>query len=154
MADHTDLYACARAWSALTAAHALITERLGTALTRACGLSINEFEVLLRLEQAEPPELRPADLLPAVRLTQPSLSRMIIRLEQQGLLRREPDPADGRGVLVAITDAGRELFRRAVPVHSRTIQDALLDQLSPAEHDSLTAMLDRIATPPDQRKGS
>jgi len=42
-----DAQACAEAWAALTAAHALVTEQLSAALTRTCGLSINEFQILL-----------------------------------------------------------------------------------------------------------
>ncbi|MBM0236513.1 MarR family transcriptional regulator [Micromonospora sp. ATA32] len=141
---HTDEYACARAWAALTAAHARVTERLSAALAKTCGLTINEFEVLLRLDRVAPPGMRLGDLSQAVPLTQPSVSRMIARLEQQGWLSRTGDPADRRGVRVSITPAGRETLRRAVPVHARTIGEALLDRLTPAEQDLLAEALTRI----------
>jgi DNA-binding MarR family transcriptional regulator len=141
---HTDAYACARAWTALSAAHARVAERLTGALSRRCGLSINDFEVLLRLEQVPPPGLRLGDLSPAVRLTQPSLSRMIARLEQHGWLARTGDPNDGRGVLVALTPTGQEVLHAAVPVHAQTIRETLLDRLRPDEQDLLSAALSRI----------
>lgn len=140
----TDAYACARAWTALSGAHARVAERLTAALSRACGLSINDFEVMLRLDHAPPPGLRLSDLGSVVRLTQPSLSRMIARLAQHGWLTRTGDPNDGRGVLIALTPAGQELLHAAVPVQVQTIREALLDRLSPEEQDLLSAALNRI----------
>ncbi len=140
-----DGYACAQAWAALTAAHARISSQLGAELTRACGLSINDFELLLRLDRAPPPGLRLGELSSAVRLTQPSLSRAASRLEQHGWLSRVGDPDDRRGVLVSITPAGRGALGRAAPVHAGVIRELLLDRLTPAEQDLLARALTRIA---------
>jgi DNA-binding MarR family transcriptional regulator len=128
----------------LSTAHALVAERLSVALSRTCGLSVNDFEVLLRLARVPPPGLRLGDLHPAVRLTQPSLSRMIARLEQQGWLARTGDPNDRRGVLVTLTPAGRDVLNAAIPVHAQTIREVLLDRLTPAEQDVLAEALTRI----------
>jgi DNA-binding MarR family transcriptional regulator len=141
----TDEYGCARAWSALTAVHARVTERLSSELTRACGLSINDFELLLRLDRAPPPGLRLAELNSAVRLTQPSLSRAVARLEGHGWLRRAGAPDDRRGVLASITPAGREVLSRAAAVHADAIRDLLLDRLTPGEEDLLARALTRVA---------
>jgi DNA-binding MarR family transcriptional regulator len=142
--DHRDGYACARAWTALTSAHAVVTERLGLALMDATGLSLNDFEVLLRVEGVPPPGLRLGDLQHTVRLSQPALSRMAGRLENRGLLRRAGDPTDRRGVVLTITAAGRGMLRRAVAVHEQILQAVLLDRLTSAEHDQLAELLDRI----------
>jgi DNA-binding MarR family transcriptional regulator len=144
MKARPDAYACARAWVALSTAHTRVAERLSGALSRACGLSVNDFEILLRLDAVPGPGLRLVDLNPAVRLTQPSLSRLIARLEQQGWLARSGDPDDRRGVLVALTRAGRRKLRTAIPVHAETIREALLDRLTPEEHDLLATVLTRI----------
>lgn len=141
----TDEYACARAWVALSAAHARVTDQLSTALSRTCGLSMNEFEVLLRLDHE--PGLRLCDLHSAVRLTQPSVSRMITRLEQQRWVARSGDPKDHRAVRLTLTPAGRDLLGRAIPVHAQVIREALLDRLTAAEHDLLADVLTRIAEP-------
>jgi DNA-binding MarR family transcriptional regulator len=140
----TEAYACARAWTALSSAHARVAEQLSGALSRACGLSTNDFEVMLRLDHVPAPGLRLSDLSPAVRLTQPSLSRMISRLEQHGWLARTDDPNDGRGVLITLTQAGRQVLLAAVPVHAQTIREALLDRLTTDEQDLLAAALTRI----------
>jgi DNA-binding MarR family transcriptional regulator len=144
-AAHPDRYCCAQVWTTLTAAHARIADRLASALARGCGLSINDFEVLLRLDPVSPPGLRLGELRSAVRLTQPSLSREVARLEHRGWLARADVPDDGRGVLVSITAGGRDVLRRAVPVHAQTIREFLLDLLTPGELDLLAQALGRVA---------
>ena len=148
-----DEHACAQAWAALTAAHALVTEQLSAALTSTCGLSINEFQILLRVDRAPDPGVRLGELCPAVRLTQPSLSRAVARLERHGWLRRAGAPGDGRGVMVTITAAGREVLGRGSRVHAQTISQLLLDRLTAGEQDLLARALTRVAegqpgTPP------
>ncbi len=140
-----DEYSCARAWAALTAAHARVTGQLSTALGEACGLGITDFEILLRLDQAAPPGMRLGGLNSAIRLTQPALSRAVTRLEHRGYLTRACPADDRRGVLIFITPAGQETLRRAVPVHARTIRDSLLAPLTPEEQDLLAAALARVA---------
>jgi DNA-binding MarR family transcriptional regulator len=141
---HVDGYSCARAWAALTAAHARIADQLSAALAQGCGLTINGFEILLRLDSAAPPGLRLGELHPAVRLTQPSLSRAVARLGRSGWLTRSGAPDDGRGVLVCITQDGRDVLRRAAGVHAQTISEFLLDPLTPTELDVLARALTRI----------
>ena len=138
-------YACARAWAALTAAHTRVTGQLTGALALACGLSINDFEILLRLDHQPPPGLRLGELNSAVQLSQPSLSRAVARLCDRGWLSRAGAADDRRGVLVTITPAGRDLLRRAVPVHAQVVREYLLDPLTPQEQDLLARALDRIA---------
>lgn len=150
-----DEHACARAWAALTAAHALVTEQLSTALTRTCGLSINEFQILLRVDRAAEPGVRLGELCSAVRLTQPSLSRAVARLERHGWLGRAGAPGDGRGVMIAMTPAGREVLARGSAVHTQTISELLLDRLTPDEQDLLARALTRVAeSDPATRPGS
>ncbi len=138
-------YACARAWAALTAAHTRIAGQLSTALARACDLSINDFEILLRLEHAPAPGLRLTELNATIPLTQPSLSRAVARLGQRGWLSRADAADDRRGVLVTITPTGRDVLRSAVPVHAQTIREFLLDPLTPREQDLLARALGRVA---------
>jgi DNA-binding MarR family transcriptional regulator len=142
-----DHYACARAWTALSSAHALVTERLADALMAECGLAISEFEALLNLHVSGAPGVRPGHLIDATRLSQPAVSRLVDRLVQQGLVHRLADPDDRRAVLIALTDEGAETLRRAIPVHAETIDDALTSRLTATERDVLTATLDRIGAP-------
>jgi DNA-binding MarR family transcriptional regulator len=139
-------YECARAWSALAAAHARTAGRLSAALARHCGLTINDFEILVRLDHAPGAGLRLAELNTSVPLTQPALSRAVARLADRGCLSRCGAPQDRRGVLIAITKAGRELLSRAIPVHASTVRDVLLSRLTPAEQDVLAAALGRVVS--------
>jgi DNA-binding MarR family transcriptional regulator len=141
---HGDPYECARAWSALTAAHARTAGRLSAALGHRFGLTINDFEILLRLDHAPGPGLRLGELNAAVPLTQPALSRAVARLAERGCLARAGAPQDRRGVLIAITPAGRQLLHAAIPVHARTVREVLLDRLTPAEQDLLVRALSRV----------
>ncbi len=147
-AEQADHDACARAWTALTAAHAQVSGQLAGALARQCGLAINEFEILLRLGQPADPVnggLRLTDLLTTVPLTQSALSRAVARLAERGWITRAAAPDDGRGVIVAITVAGRSKLQAAIPVHASTIRAALLDRLTGTERDLLAQVLGRIA---------
>jgi DNA-binding MarR family transcriptional regulator len=140
-----DEYACARAWAALTAAHARIADRLAAELAGSCGMGISDFQILLRLESAPPPGLRLGELCPAARLTQPALSRAVARLGRRDWVSRTGASHDRRGVMVAISPAGLAILRQAVPVHARTIRELLLDPLTPTEQDLLARLLRRVA---------
>ena len=98
-------YSCAQAWAALSAAHARIDRQLADALAHRCGLSINEFEILLRLHRAASGRLRLGELNESVPLTQPALSRAVTRLAGRGLVTRSGAPGDGRGVLIILGPA-------------------------------------------------
>ncbi len=118
---------------------------LSSALARACDLSINDFEILLRLDHAPAPGLRLSELNAAIPLTQPSLSRAVARLAQRGWLSRASAADDRRGVLITITPAGKDVLRSAVPVHAQTIRESLLDPLTHREQDLLARALSRVA---------
>jgi DNA-binding MarR family transcriptional regulator len=140
-------YACAQAWAALTTAHARIAGMLAEALDRSCGLSVTEFEILLRLDRAPDRQLRLGELNEAIALTQPALSRAVTRLSGRSWLARAAAPDDGRGVLIRLTAAGRAVLARAVPVHTAAIRSALLDRMTAAENDLLSEVLGRVASP-------
>ena len=136
---------CARAWAALTAAHARVSVQLTTALQKSCGLSITDFEILLRLDANVGAGQRIGDLTGAVRLSQPALSRAVARLAGRGFLTRSGSPADARCVLVTLTPAGRDVLATAAGVHVGVIKETLLDRLTLAEQDVLARVLARVA---------
>ena len=138
-------YACAQAWATLSAAHGRVRERLAADLIHSCGLSINDFEILLRLDRAPGLRLRLGELNKSVPLTQPALSRAVTRLAERGLLAREGTPDDGRGVLVVLRPAGQEALRQAISVHALAIREALLDHLSAGEQRLLADVLRRVS---------
>jgi DNA-binding MarR family transcriptional regulator len=88
-------------------------------------LGVSEFEVLERLMSDTAEQRRMHDLGKAVHLSQSALSRVVGRLEQDGLVTRGLCPEDRRGIYVCITDAGRERYEAARPAHRAALAEAL-----------------------------
>ncbi|MFI5979752.1 MarR family winged helix-turn-helix transcriptional regulator [Streptomyces sp. NPDC051555] len=119
---------------------ALLTERL-CLVFRRYGLSEGEFDVLAALRRAGAPyERAPGELAAHTMVTTGAMSKRIDRLERDGLVTRRRSAADGRGRVVALTPAGRELFDRAFTEHVRG-ERALLDALDPAQAQLLEVLL-------------
>ena len=87
-------------------AHDRVAQRLGSELSGACGLAINEFDVLLYLRSHAREQVRIGALLEAVPLSQPALSRLVARLEARDLLVRREAEDDARAVVVCLTEPG------------------------------------------------
>jgi DNA-binding MarR family transcriptional regulator len=137
-------YECARAWVALRWVYEHVTEQLTAALVRECGLTINDYEVLVHLRISEPHRPRLGDLNEVVSLSQPALSRLVMRLEQQGLVRRFDADDDRRSVLIELTETGRTTIEKAMPIHAECVRRFLTGRMSDAEQASLVATFDRL----------
>ncbi len=116
------------------------------------GLSHPQYEVLSRLESAPGSRRRMSDLADMITVSRSGLTYQITQLERAGLVRRERDPADDRGVLAVLTEAGRAALALAAPGHVRVVRRYLIDLLSPAQRsvlaDGLTAARDRLRRAP------
>jgi DNA-binding MarR family transcriptional regulator len=77
-------------------------------------------------------------------LTRSGISRLIDRLETAGLVNREPNPADRRGDLIVLTDAGHAAVRRTWPAYARGIADHFARHVTPDEAAVLTEALERV----------
>ena len=119
---------------------ALLTEEL-CVVYRRHGLGEGEFDVLATLRRAgEPFERAPGELASHTMVTTGAMSKRVDRLERAGLVTRRPSASDGRGRVVALTPAGRELIDRAFTDHICNEQ-RLLASLPPAEAAALEALL-------------
>ncbi len=107
-------------------------------------LTVMEYDVLFNLSKLPQRSARPRDLNPLLLISQPSLSRMIDRLVERGLVTKHPDPDDGRGIVVTLTDAGFALFRRVAVIHSESIARRFGDPLADAELATLIELSDRL----------
>jgi DNA-binding MarR family transcriptional regulator len=139
-----DIAACTRAWQTLRMAHNRVADRLGAELARACGLTLNEFDVLLYLRSHADEDVRISALLDAVSLSQPALSRLIARLEERDLLTRSQAEHDGRAIVVTLTAPGAGLTDRAIAIHARTVQETLTSKFTDAEQAALLQTLSQI----------
>jgi DNA-binding MarR family transcriptional regulator len=135
---------CALAWQTLRMAHDRVAQRLSAELSGACGLAINEFDVLLFLRSHRREQVRIGALLDAVPLSQPALSRLVARLEARGLLARSEAEGDARGVAVCLTESGTALTDRALVIHARVVHEALLGKFSETERAALLQTLGQI----------
>ena len=135
---------CALAWQTLRMAHDRVAQRLGSELSGACGLAINEFDVLLYLRSHGHEQVRIGALLDAVPLSQPALSRLVARLEARGLLARSEDEGDARAVVVCLTDTGTALIERALVIHARVVHETLTGKFPETERTALLRILSQI----------
>jgi len=132
------------AWEALLSAHAgLIREFAAEPIWQDA--SMREYDVLYTLSKCEGP-LRLGELNRNVLLSQPALSRMVDRLVERGLIERKADPADRRGVLLSLTEAGREVQREIGRRHARSVARALTADLSPAELGELEIICRKLVS--------
>ncbi len=103
------------AWRSLAARHAAVSTALERELGERHGLGVSEFEVLERLAENDQHKFRVQELAESVHLSQSTLSRLIGRLEQHGLVQRNMCDADRRGIDVCLTEAGRQRHAEARP---------------------------------------
>jgi DNA-binding MarR family transcriptional regulator len=134
------------AWRAFLTAHAAAVGRIERDLAQAGDdlVPLIWYDVLIELVEAPDQRLRQRDLAHSVVLTRSGISRLVDRLESAGLVRREPNPTDRRGGLIALTDAGRASVRRTWPHYARGIADHFARYVGTDEARLLTASLERV----------
>jgi DNA-binding MarR family transcriptional regulator len=132
------------AWRSLLETHAAVTELLERELVEERGLPLSRYDVLLNLAEAPEGRLRMEELAQSVLLSKSGLSRLVDRMEEAGLVRREQCSSDRRGKFAVLTDQGRSALRRAAPVHLRGIQQHFARHLDQDQARVLTDALTRI----------
>lgn len=133
----------AETWESLFRAQVAVMRKLQTAAAFKA-LPVNEYDVLFNLSQCPSGWLRLNELNDHVLLSQSSLSRMVERLEKRGLVERTTAPEDGRGVLLSLTEAGKELQREVGRSHVRDIAGIVKPALTPAEQRELRRLTDKL----------
>jgi len=102
------------------------------------------FDMLATLRRSGAPyRLSPGALLRSMMVTSGTMTNRIDRLEEKGLVRRVPDPEDRRGILVELTEQGRELIDTALPAHVAN-EERILKALSKEEQRTLAALLSKL----------
>lgn len=134
-----------RAWIGFLAAAHLLDHEIERQLKADGGLSHPEFEVLVRLAQAEGRRLRMSDLAREVMVSKKWLTYQVTRLEREGLVQRADCDSDRRSVWAELTDKGADVLARVRPGHRRVVRESLIDVLTPEELDLLGGALNRVA---------
>jgi DNA-binding MarR family transcriptional regulator len=136
-----------RAWQALLHAHHDVIRRLEEELHREHGLSLAEYDVLLRLARAPGNALRMTELAERVMLSPSGLTRAVDRLVDEGLVQRNRFEGDGRVMLARLTEKGRRVLRDAAKTHLRGIREHFTSRLSGPQLRNMASALERITGP-------
>ena len=134
----------AQAFVSLVRAHAAATRQLSAQLSADHGLTISDFEVLLRLGRAPERRMRRVDLAGELLLTASGITRLLDGLERAGFVERGSCAEDRRVVYAVLTDAGLEKLRAAASTHFEQIDDLFGARFEEQELDELAALLSRL----------
>jgi DNA-binding MarR family transcriptional regulator len=133
-----------RAWRGMLRIHATLTKALDADLDAEHGLPLSSYEVLLHLADAEGQRMRMSDLAAMVILSRSGLTRLVDRLEREGLIARESCPSDARGSFATLTSAGRRKLDAARDTHLAGVRSLFVDHFSTEELDLLGAAWERL----------
>src|SRR5947199_5663933 len=131
------------AWQALLRSHATLMRQLERDLAQKTGLALADFDVLAQLALAGG-GLRITHLAARALLSRSGMTRRVTRLVDEGFVRRADTEADGRGVLVVLTNAGVARLTKATPVHLRGVSNLFVGRLSQKELAVLKSVLDKV----------
>ena len=134
------------AWRGMLRTHAELTRALDAELAREHDLPLSSYEVLLFLADSESGRMRMSELADSVLLSRSGLTRLVDRLERQGLLRRERCESDARGLFAEITPEGRELFDAARVTHLDGVRKLFLSRYSRDELKTLGALWAKLGS--------
>jgi DNA-binding MarR family transcriptional regulator len=123
----------AKAWRALQQLRTPLAAVLNRQLMRDSALSSADYEILVVLTEADGGVLRAGDLGRATGWEKSRLSHHLKRMEARRLVERRVCLTDGRGLLVAVTDSGRDAIEEAAPGHVRAVREYVIDVLTPEQ---------------------
>jgi DNA-binding MarR family transcriptional regulator len=132
------------AWRGLLRAHSALVKALDAELMATHGLPLTSYEVLINLQAAPGRRRRMAELADGVLLSRSGTTRLVDRLERDGLLERDTCDSDGRGCFAVLTDRGEELLKKARATHLEGVRERFLRHFEPAEHEQMAAWWNRV----------
>lgn len=130
-----------RAWARLMKAQQQALRAVEQALKKAKLPPLTWYDALLELERAGETGLRPFELEHEMLMAQYNLSRLVDRMEKAGYVERRTCDGDGRGQVIMITAAGKDIRRRMWPVYAGTIQSSIGVHLSDTQAETLDSIL-------------
>jgi DNA-binding MarR family transcriptional regulator len=131
-------------WVSFLRAHAAITRQLNTDLLNEHGLTLSDYEVLLRLSNAEEQMMRRVDLAQSVLLTASGITRLLDGLERAGLVEKAACQSDARVSYAKLTPAGRRKLAEAGQTHLAGIDELFVGRFSDEELERLGELLSRL----------
>lgn len=135
-------------WVSFLRAHAAITRQLNADLLNAHGLTLSDYEVLLRLSSAELGMMRRVDLAQSVLLTASGITRLLDGLERAGFVEKAACASDARVSYAKLTAAGRRKLADAAQTHLGGIEELFVGRFSESELERLAELLSRLPLTP------
>ena len=135
------------AFGSLLSAHAVLVRELSAVLVASHGLTINDYGCLLLLSRSGEEGMRRIDLANALNLSPSGITRLLDRLEDQGLVGKGECKSDARVSYAILTDDGLSKLKEAAPGHVDDIERRLGAVLSDEEIKTLTELLGRLGNP-------
>jgi len=133
-----------RAWRGLLRTYAKLTKALDAELEAAHGLPLNSYEVLMHIADSQGGRMRMHDIASSILLSRSGLTRLVDRLERDGLLFRQSCPSDARGAFACLTPRGHATLHAARATHLAGVRAMFLDRFSPAEQELLGGFWERV----------
>ena len=133
------------AWRSLLLAFSRVNHRLEADLREAQGINLGWYEVMLQLAGSPTGTLRMSDVADGMILSRSATTRLVDRLERDGLVERSACGDDGRGTEVSLTGRGRDVFIEAGRLHLQGIEQYFGAHLDTDELHRITAALERVA---------
>ncbi|WP_211304233.1 MarR family transcriptional regulator [Umezawaea tangerina] len=135
-----------RAWRNYVTGAAMLEDRLHRELQTGHGLSLADYELMVRLSEQPGGRMRMSQLAEDVASSKSRVSHQVARMEREGLLARRECQDDGRGVLAELTPKGLEALKTAAPTHVDGVREHIIDLLTPQEQEVLAKVFDRVIT--------
>ncbi len=139
-------------WRAFLGGTTVLMDRLDRDLRTEHGLSMPEYEILVRLSEAPGRSIRMAELADALAHSRSRITHTISRLERDGVVNRIQCDSDGRGVTAVLTDAGFGLLERAAHTHVRGVHDYLVDAGSAEDFEAVGRVMAAVVERLDGRR--
>ena len=131
------------AWRGLIRLRESVMREIDRRLREADEIALDDYGVLITLVGQPERRLRMSALGARRLLTPSGITRAVMRLEERGLVRREPDPADGRAALAVLTEEGLAALRRAQRIHHAAVRGLYLDGLTEREQRQLAGLFEK-----------
>lgn len=141
------------AWRAVLNAHTSVVAHTEEGLAAAGLPPLAWYDVLWAIRRAPKRRIRMAELASSLTISRGGLTKLADRLENAGLIRREPADTDGRGLYAVLTAEGNTLLRRMWPIYSQALRETFVSAVSDEEAALIAAALSRVNEPPREPAG-
>lgn len=132
-------------WRAYLVGSTLLSDTLDRELRATHGISLGEYEILVRLSEAPDRTLRMAKIAESMSHSRSRVTHTVSRMEKAGLIRREAAAHDKRGVDAIMTEQGWDLLRAAAHTHVTGVREHFVDLADPADFAALGRVMNAVS---------